>query len=253
MLTYEIVPLKFAIFHNHELSTLTYLTDIGEKVLAPVVCYLIKGNGRAVLVDTGCGEPDWAEKYHRRTTQTEDMLLLNSIRAAGVDPKDLDCIVNTHLHWDHCWCNNLFPDKKVYVQKKELQYAACPLPVHYVYYESAELGLIPPWTKSIKQYVAVDGDYELFDGIQLVFIPGHTPGFQGVLVNTTGGRYLIASDALGSYDNWYGKGHMKHIPPAIHVDLNECYRSFEKMEKICDYILPGHDMRVFDHAVYPYE
>ena len=251
MAAYEIIPLKFAEFDSHETSMLTYLSHIGEKRCCPVICYLIKGDGHAILVDTGCGDSVWAEVHHRRLTQTEDMLLHNSLRSSGIGPEDLDCIVNTHLHWDHCWCNDQFPGKKIYVQKKELEYAACPLPVHYEYYESAPLGIVPPWTRAIRQYEAVDGDYELFDGITLVHLPGHTPGFQGVLVDTTAGRYLIASDAVGSYDNWIGEKHMKHIPPAIHVDLNDCYRSFEKMDRICDFVLPGHDMRVFDHKVYP--
>jgi hypothetical protein len=72
------------------------------------------------------------------------------------------------------------------------------------------------------------------------------------VVNTAAGRCLIASDALGLFQNWDGTGHYKHIPSGIHYDLVEYYQTFEKMERICDYILPGHDPLVFEHRIYPY-
>ncbi len=99
--------------------------------------------------------------------------------------------------------------------------------------------------------VAVEGDTNLVPGIDLITLPGHTPGFQGVLVNTAGGRYLIAGDTLNFFENWEGKGFFEHIAPGIHYNVADCYQTFAKIKKIGAHILPGHDSRVFEHAAYP--
>lgn len=253
MAHYKIYPLKLAEFQLHEKSTLLYLHGYGEKLITPIIAYLIQGEGRTILVDTGCSKPEWSKEHHHPIVQTEDMQLLNALAEHGVKPEDVTCLINTHLHWDHCWNNDLFPGKKIYVQKKELEFAENPIPMQYQYYETEHIGLNPPYKKTMDQYEIVDGDQNLFDGIDLVTLPGHTPGFQGVLVNTVNGKYLIASDCLGTFANWEGNAVHKHIPSAIHVDLNECYETYDKIEKICDFILPGHDQRAFDHSVYPPE
>lgn len=253
MAVYKIYPLKLAEFQQHEKSTLLYLQGAGVKLITPIIAYLIQGEGLNILVDTGCSEPDWSAKHHHPIVQTEDMKILNALKAHGLTPDDITCVINTHLHWDHCWNNDLFPGKKIYVQKSELEFAMKPLPTQWAYYESEEIGLQPPFKKAMDQFELVDGDVTLFDGIELKYIPSHTPGFQGVLVNTTAGKYLIASDCLGRFENWEGNGVMKHIPSAIHVDLNQCYATYEKIEGMCQYILPGHDGKVFEHTVYPPE
>jgi N-acyl homoserine lactone hydrolase len=104
----------------------------------------------------------------------------------------------------------------------------------------------------------VDGDTNLCDGLDLILISSHTPGSQGVLVNTAGGKYMIAGDAIGTYNNWYGlpdycggSAPNQHIMPAIHVDLNACYESYRKIERLADHVLPGHDLKVYEHSVYP--
>jgi len=60
----------------------------------------------------------------------------------------------------------------------------------------------------------INGDYDLRSGLKILFIPGHTPGTQGLNVNTKKGKYLIASDTFPTFENIE-----KGIPPGIHVDL----------------------------------
>jgi len=252
MRCYQIYPLKLAEFQGAEQSNFSYQKHFGIKIKAPVIAYLIRGENTNILVDTGCSNPDWAVKYHHPIVQTEEMLLPNVLNRFGLAPSDITVIVNTHLHWDHCFNNHLFPDAKIYVQKKELHFAITPLPSQYVYYESPQLGLEPPFLKSLGNYVAVDGDYQLQEGIDLIFTPGHTPGFQSVLVNTEKGKYLIAGDCVGLLENWEQGTHGMPTPSGIHISLNEYYSTFAKMKRICDYVLPGHDARAFDHEVYPF-
>lgn len=251
MQDYTIYPIKTGEFKAAEKSNFTYQTDPGVKLVAPIIMYLIKGPDRVILVDTGGSDEEWAAKHHHGLVRTEAMHPLEGLKKLGVDAKDVDTVVNTHLHWDHCFNNDLFPNAKIYVQKRELEYAVDPLPMHWVYYESAHLNLTPPWFKTYKRTVALDGDFTLFPGIELVTLPGHSPGFQGVLVNTAKGRGLIASDCCALFENWTGNQTHKHIPSGIHVRLDEYYATFSKMEKICDFILPGHDPKAFDQTVYP--
>ncbi len=249
---YSIIPIKVGEFAAMEKSTLTYQLDWGVKLVAPIIMYLIKGKNSLVLVDTGGSDEDCALKYHHRICRPLEQNPIAALKKLGVDIDDIDIVVNTHLHWDHCFNNNLFNKAKIYVQKKEMQYAISPLSSHFIAYESHQIGMQPQWFKGYERIVVVDGDTNLLPGIELVTIPGHTPGMQGVLVNTEKGRYLIASDCLGLFENWNGKGIYNHIPSGIHYSLPEYYQTFEKIEKICDYILPGHEPRVFEHEKYPY-
>jgi glyoxylase-like metal-dependent hydrolase (beta-lactamase superfamily II) len=169
-----------------------------------------------------------------------------------VEPEDIELLINTHLHWDHCYNNDLFPKARIYVQRSEIRFALDPVPPQYIYYETPQLGFASqPWMKSAHRFESVDGDYHLLDGIDLVPLPGHTPGFQGVLVNTDGGRYLIASDAIPFLANWENRTYGLPQPSSIYTDLVAFYDSLKKMISICNYVLPGHDYRVLEHPVYP--
>jgi N-acyl homoserine lactone hydrolase len=100
-------------------------------------------------------------------------------------------VVNTHLHWDHCSNNDLFPTARVMVQRRELDYAPRPVRWHSLTYE-AGLSVEPAWTRVRHQLHPVDGDVEIAPGVSVVALPGHTPGSQGVLVEGADRRYLIA-------------------------------------------------------------
>src|SRR5262249_12779495 len=84
---------------------------------------LVRGNGKTVLIETGIGnklDPKLAAIYNAK------VLLLDSFRAAGVPPDEVDVVINSHLHFDHCGWNTYkredgtvaptFPKAKYYVQ-----------------------------------------------------------------------------------------------------------------------------------------
>lgn len=252
MSTYKIFPLHLGLQEPRPKIT-TYLQNPGELVSNPILSYLIIGNGRIVLVDTGCGDEQWIEKYHNYKIEIpSEMEMLNAIRAVGVEPDKVDFIINTHLHHDHCFNNYKLPGKKIYVQQEEIKYAISPDPCQWVYYETSQVGLTPPWIAVMDRFEIVNGDVTIVDGIELIKFSGHTPGSQGVLVNTTDGKYLIAGDVVSAYENWEGKGIYKHIPVNIHCSVSDCYKDFEKIEKLnVTKVLPGHDIRVLEHSVYP--
>jgi glyoxylase-like metal-dependent hydrolase (beta-lactamase superfamily II) len=233
-----------------EKSNFTYGVDQGLKIKAPVLMWLIEAAGKKILVDTGVGDPAWAAKYHHPLARDPDEEAVQAVEALGVKAADVDIIINTHLHWDHCFNNHRFPNARILVQAEELRYAIAPLPCHGAYYESQVTGMTPPWLKALDRIEILQGETEIESGLRVVPLPGHTPGFQGVLVALESGPCLIAGDSCPLYENWTGNAQVAHIPPGIHVNVRDCYDSFKKMASLAQTILPGHDSKVLERKVY---
>src|SRR5207244_1286911 len=82
-------------------------------------------------------------------------------------PRDVACVINTHLHFDHCGGNRLFPGVPIYVQRIERETARKP---GYT---------IPEWVEfEGARYVELDGEAEVAAGVSVFPTPGHTPGHQ---------------------------------------------------------------------------
>ena len=139
----------------------------------------------------------------------------------------------------------------VYVQKKELEFAKNPLPCQCIAYESRKISLVPPWERIEDNFEIIDGDYTLAEGIELIFLPGHTPGSMGVSVNTEKGKYLIAGDLIQSNIVFDEMPCGLPKPSGVHINLEEYYESLKKVMKYGDYILPSHDFKVLENLVYP--
>jgi len=174
-------------------SSHTFGFDPGIKTKTFCYIWLIQGANQKILVDTGCGPPQEVNKYHRVMYPGSDKNPIDALAQMGVKAEEVEIVINTHLHWDHCSNNDLFPKARIIVQKRELQYAIAPLPIHALAYESQIINMRPPWLKAIEQIEIVEGDVEIVPKVSVVTLPGHSKGFQGVLVETQKGRYLIAS------------------------------------------------------------
>ena len=257
--SYKIYPMYLGEIPVHDKSSFTYQMNQGQKITCPFTAYLlVASDGRNILVDTGPCDEAWGAKYHMPLRISAGLTILEVLKDRfGLEAKDIDYVINTHLHWDHCWGNHFFPGKKIYVQRREYEYALNPLPIHYPTYESPQYGVTANWLKTKDQFVFVDGDTEIDDGIQLILLPGHSEGIQGVLVTTEDGKYLLASDCINLYENWEGNGKQKHIVAGLHSDLKEYFKTYEKIEELERSeqikIIPGHDPKVFEHEVYPFQ
>ncbi|HKB94108.1 MAG TPA: MBL fold metallo-hydrolase [Gaiellaceae bacterium] len=105
-------------------------------------------------------------------------------------PRDVVCVVNTHLHFDHCGGNRLYPGVPIHVQARELAAARAGggafAPAGWIDFDGAT-------------YVEHDGEAEVLPGIRLLPVPGHTDGHQAVLVDTDAGLEVIAGDVAYSF------------------------------------------------------
>lgn len=142
----------------------------------PVYVYVIEHPDGTVLVDTGLTElhPLIDDMSPRILPPTKDEL----------DPSSIDMVVNTHLHFDHCGGNRLYPGIPIYVQGQELDDAL-----------SLDDYTIREWVSAPSlQYVRIDGEAEILPGIRLLPGPGHTRGSQMVVVETDDRPVVIVGD-----------------------------------------------------------
>lgn len=248
MQTWKIRPLHVGTLHRKR-SNFLYMVGSPEPLDVPVTVFLLESGDTRVLVDTGCDDPETAFKDHHPFNRTPEQHPLEAIRRAGTDPESIQLVISTHLHWDHCYGNHLFPHALFVVQREELRYAAAPLPWHRTAYDSFLLGRTPPWAST--RFDVVDGDVDLMDGLRLLLTPGHTPGLQSVLIDTAEGKFLLPSDNVPMYENWEGKGpNWPRIPDTHHYDLSDYYASFVKMEATGAPVIPPHDFRIFERPIY---
>jgi len=210
--------------------------------------WYLAGTKENIVVDLG--PPDPAEAMRQQgfvMTRTAPQEPLEALKSAGVHPEAVKTVIVTHLHWDHSCGFHLFPNAVFIIQRKEIQYAAAPLPAHRTLYwgKHAER---PQFMDYLARIAMIDGDRSMEPGVEAISIPGHTPGSQGVSVKTAAGTYVVAGDTVGLYECWESD---PRVPSGIFNNLEDCYASMEKIARIADHVLPGHDARVLDRVSYP--
>ena len=248
MRKYQIVPLNVGDFEALPKQTCTYRMFREVTYKAPCIMWYIKGTKDNIIVDLGPPDPvQCLENHGLVITRSEKQEPLNALKSHGISPDDVKTVLLTHLHYDHASGFHLFKNARFLIQRKEVEYAIAPLPCHHsLYYENNMRK--PPFVDYLDKIDVINGDCEIEDGVNAVFIPSHSPGFQGVSVKTEKGNYFIAGDAVGLFECWET---VPHIPSGIFNNLEQYYLSMEKIDKITDFVLPGHDPRVFDSSVYP--
>lgn len=168
------------------------------------------------------------------------------MQKAGVCAEEIDTVILTHLHWDHCYNNHLFPQAEFVVQKEEIMSAVVPLPKFAFMYESFSAGMIPPWARQRTKWKIINGDWELCGGIRLCLLPGHTMGLQGVLADTEEGQVLIASDAVPLYECLEGLDQGNYRISSLCADLGKYYQTFDRLRQMKEEgikFLAGHDFQ----------
>ncbi|MEU0794980.1 MBL fold metallo-hydrolase [Amycolatopsis sp. NPDC005961] len=191
-----------------------------DEVHAAVQTWLLRSEGRTILVDTGVG--NHKERPYAALWGHRDTAFLDTLAAAGVRPADVDLVINTHLHTDHVgWNTRLegrswvptFPNatyllprrdfdfwnpanehKSVFGRGNQNVFEDSVAPVH-------EAGLTELW----------DGSYRIDGNLRLELAPGHTPGSSVLHLESGGDRALFAGDLV-------------HTPQQIvEPEVNSCF------------------------------
>jgi N-acyl homoserine lactone hydrolase len=142
------------------------------------------------LFDTGIGtgRADIDEEL-----SPERVPLSDALADHGIAMADVTAVANCHLHADHSGQNGLFPERPIFVQRREW------VMVHEPEYTVPEWVDVPGLS-----YELLDGEHEVAPGLRLIPTPGHAPGHQSLVVETADGTVLIAGQALLSLLGWDG-------------------------------------------------
>ncbi len=217
-----------------EKSTLLYCQNYGEKIRIPMWSVAIYGNGHKILVDTGIDACDWIiQKLSPCERQPGEDIVSAIKEQLGWSPDDVDIVINTHLHHDHCGENRSFKNCRFYVQEKEYQAAMNPAEHQKKLYKKE---LFDQNAVNYFDWVFVKGEEEILPGIKVIPTPGHSAGQQSVLVNTEEGILCITGDAANLVENVN-----RHIPVTFAVSLVDELASLERIRRIADFIIPGHE------------
>ncbi|MGE5324643.1 MAG: MBL fold metallo-hydrolase [Actinomycetota bacterium] len=202
---------------------------------------LVRTGRQNVLIETGIGNK-LAEKTKSFYLPQEK--LLDNLHAAGLAPEDIDVVINSHLHFDHCGWNTVykngtavstFPKAKYYAPKGEWEHGSRQLERDRVSYISDNYD---PLIRS-GQMTLLDGDHEILPGISVAVYPGHTRNMWAVLVRSGGKTACYISDLLPT--TW-------HLEPAwvMAYDLFPL-EVIENRKKYYEQAIPGQWLTMFTH------
>jgi len=244
---YEIIPIHVMYSEPLSKGIFTYTIDYFEELSLHGGSFLIKGvEGLNILVDTG----PTVEDFHNHDFPAESIKPMKQAleETTGLKPEDIDVVLFTQLHHDHCPCANLYKNAKFIVQKEEWDSCHNPPACYRTLYNPEYVEDITP--------TFVDGDvYEIYPGISLLSTPGHTLGTQSISVDTKEGRVIICGLCCDE-DNFNPREELREIwpevlVPGLHVDSEVAYQSMLRVKKEADYIITLHDKNSFERGVCP--
>lgn len=173
--------------------------DRSETIELPVSCILLRHGQANVLFDTGC-HPSVVDNAEARWGGVAKVIVpimgpddnvIAGLSDLGLGPEDIDIVINSHFHFDHCGCNAFFKKATIVVHALELEAAKAPGAVANGYLSAEWDHPMPMETVAAERDLFGDGR------VVLVPLPGHTPGMIGALAALDrSGTFLLASDAV---------------------------------------------------------
>ena len=147
----------------------------------PILCFAITHPDGVILVDTG---PRMGHEVIDALYSPNVIGIVDALHRADIDERDVVAVVNTHLHFDHCGQNDALPNAPIWVTAAEIEASREP---HYT---------VPEWVDipDQRRRIAIDG-VDIAPGVRPVATPGHTPGHQSVLIETSDGPEIIVGQA----------------------------------------------------------
>ena len=239
---YEVYAIKYASIPDFPVEDLVAGADKARKIDIAMVIWLVRGNGRNILVDSGFYRPQFFKEW-----KVNDFIKPSeAIGKLGLKPEDITDVIITHMHWDHADGMDLFPKAKIWLQKDE-----------YTYYTGEAWqspkthGGIEPDDVLAVVRLNLAGRVGLVNGDAQQILPGitcyiggkHTYQSQYVGVKTAGGTEVLASDNMYLYENL-----ATHKPIAQTLDAASNLRAQDRMKTIASdprLIVPGHDPAIF--------
>lgn len=241
---YSIIPIPLWTGEVPGQGMFTYLVDIAATAKAAGYVWYIKGPKLNILVDAG----DTAASMqahgfpavpYRAGVKPDADPITPALAKFGLTPKDIDIVILTQLHFDHCALAHLFINAKFVVQRKELQSALYDPPTAQK----------PFFNKKLFEnldFQVIEGDAKITDGVWVIYTPGHTPGGQSVVVDTPKGRVIIAGLCTIQKNFEPPEPYSAIWPvitPGIHSDVEQSYESLLRIKTLADIPVAPHDFK----------
>ena len=220
-------------------SMMTYQYGGGETYTIPIYSWYIEGIDKKILVDTGEMSPIQSEDREKsiggKIYTFEEGLALWDLK-----PEDIDIVIHTHLHNDHCENDYKCVNAEIYVHEKELEKIHNPHPLDFRYLED--------YIEDVEengQIRSISRDMEIVPGIRVVHTPAHSEGGLTVLIDTTEGKAAITGFCIIE-ENLNPPIEIKAmemdvIPPGTPVNVYEAYDILLKVKETADIVIPLHE------------
>ncbi len=245
---YEIYAIRYATIPGFAVSGLVAGADPARKLDIAMMVWLVRGNGRNILVDSGF----YHEQFFRQWHVADFVKPSDALARVGLKPEEISDVIITHMHWDHADGMDLFPRAHIWIQKDELEYYAGE-----AWQSRRTHGGIDPddVLEAVKlntqaKVGLVNGDaQEILPGITCYLGGRHTYASQYVGVSTAAGIVVLASDNVYLYENLE-----KHVPIAATLDPASNLAAQDRMKQLAanpKLIIPGHDPAVMTNFPNP--
>jgi glyoxylase-like metal-dependent hydrolase (beta-lactamase superfamily II) len=226
---------------------MTYQHGYGTPYTIPIYSWYLEGGDKTILVDTGEMHPVISED-REKAIGGPILTFEEGLSRHGLKPEDVDIVIHTHLHNDHCENDYKCTNARFYVHEKELEHIHDPHPLDFRYLED--------YIEDVEdngQVEVVTGDIEVVPGIRMVHTPAHTEGGMSVLVDTPAGTVMICGFCT-ILENLYPPVdvtamEMDVIPPGTHVNANDAYDILVRAKAMADMVLPLHEPKYASGAV----
>ena len=224
---------------------MTYQHDYGKEYTIPIYCWYLEGGDTKVIVDTGLMGVIQSED-RERSIGGKIYTFEEGLAKWGLNPTDIEVVLHTHLHNDHC--ENDFKCVNARFYAHELEFESCynphPLDFRYLADFVEEID-----NEGVMEHLT--GDKEILPGISMIHTPAHTRGGMTILVETERGLAAI-SGFCTILENFYPPARitameMEVIPPGTSVNTYEAYDQVKRVKEMADIVLPLHEP-MFSHC-----
>jgi len=211
-------------------SLLVYTKYQGQLYEAALKPLLVITEEDKILIDTGVGElPEKHRKFHIIKREPGQGLRAQ-LQKHDLKLEDIDIVINTHLHFDHCGNNMFLLNAKFYVQGDELRYAYAPDRFQKAAY-IREFFDVPI------EYVPLHGKYRVTDDIIIIRTPGHSIGHQSVIIRKDERNYVYCGDVAPLRENL----EKRNIPGVLYRS-DQALKSIDNLRSIKDAVyIYSHD------------
>jgi glyoxylase-like metal-dependent hydrolase (beta-lactamase superfamily II) len=213
----------------------------------PMLAVLIDHPEGKILYDTGNnfqGMDYWPQAvrevapfYYKPEQEIRRQLSL-----CNTKPEDIKTVILSHMHLDHAGNLNMFKNTKVIMHKDELAHALTT--VHsttntdaHGFYIKQEVDV------EVAEYTLVHGDTEIFEGIEVIHLPGHAPGLLALMVRLkNSGNIIFTQDACYTSANFGPPFRFSGIAYDTKMYMQSLYKLADITKKNNATLIFGHDM-----------